>query len=103
MPRVREWKKGAAGARERWGTTRPCACQREAGPIYLLKVSGKREKKRKKEKKRKTNQKKRPRILERRQGGGYARVRGKKENAPQSVARMGWGGVVLRRGGGDGT
>ena len=53
VPHIREWKKGAAGTCERWGTTRPCACQREAGPIYLLKVSRKREKKRKKEKKRK--------------------------------------------------
>jgi signal recognition particle subunit SEC65 len=35
-PRIRERKKGAAGAREKWGTTHPRICRREGGPIYLL-------------------------------------------------------------------
>jgi hypothetical protein len=35
-PRVRQRRKGAARAREKWGTTPPHVCQREGGPMYLL-------------------------------------------------------------------
>ena len=55
-------------------------------------VSGKREKKSKK-----TNQRKRrQRITERWQGSGV-RERGEGKDAPQSVARKGWGGVVSQK------
>jgi hypothetical protein len=36
VPRVHERKKGAAGAREKRRTTPPRVCQREGGPMYLL-------------------------------------------------------------------
>ena len=60
----------------------------------MVSSSGKREKKKEK----KTNQKgRRRRIPERRQGGGGVLERGEGEDAPQSVARKEWGGVVCRR------
>ena len=52
-PHVCEREKGAAGTREKWGTTPPRVYQREGGPMYLLReeeCQWEREKKRREKK-----------------------------------------------------
>ena len=81
-------KKGAAGAREKWGwgTTRPRTCQREGVPNTCReKRKGQQEGRKEREEKKKYEPKENLPNL--RQGGGCVRERGEGEDTSQSVGR----------------